>query len=288
MALLLRRPKKDAPRAMLKSVALNGVMQLVMAIVVLYHIGNASAVFAHSFPVALIFYQATGPSRRWTNLLVSVLIFQVFVAMINNFASTSRLVFSFAEDGGLPRCSRWISHAKKSEHDQAIHGQLTHETEQEQPEYDQTRRALYFVVFCVLLMGLFVFHPISFNALISLPLLALYASYFLVIMLLFIHRTTKGLEQTQENEFRLGGFFGPLNNIFSLCYLGYCIIFTSFPTSRHVAAKTFNYSPGIFMAVFAYAVSDFYIFSGHKRFKVKKVERDGTMENTELSITQRP
>jgi amino acid transporter len=52
-------------------------------------------------PIIEVYFEIT-KSRSATNFLVSVIIFLATLALFNDFASTSRLVWAFASDKGLP------------------------------------------------------------------------------------------------------------------------------------------------------------------------------------------
>jgi choline transport protein len=99
----VKQARTRVPRSIIFSVVVNGLMQLIYMITVLFTIGDAKRVSASPLPIIEVYYQATG-SKAATNLFIFMLIYIIFVSFFNVFASVSRLIWAFSRDGGLP-CS---------------------------------------------------------------------------------------------------------------------------------------------------------------------------------------
>ena len=110
----------------------------------------------------------------------------------------------------------------------------------------------------------------AFNALVSLPTIALYISYFIPITLILI-RKLRGAHPAY-GPWRMGRWGVPIN-IFSLVYILYIVIWTPWPQLLPVTASTFNYSGPILLAVILFALLDWSI-SGRKRFTVPEAAKE--------------
>src|SRR5436189_5989959 len=88
---------------MIIAVTLNSVMQLAFMICVLYSIGDFDKVANTPtlIPIIEVYYEAT-KNKHATNILVVMMLLILYIALFNIFASTSRLIWCFATDKGLP------------------------------------------------------------------------------------------------------------------------------------------------------------------------------------------
>jgi choline transport protein len=94
---------------MVASYSLMGLMNFIILIVVCYCWIDPT-VYANSatgFPFLALFETATG-SASGAVALVGVIVLLVVASAMNTMASTSRQVFAFARDGGLP-FQRWLA-----------------------------------------------------------------------------------------------------------------------------------------------------------------------------------
>lgn len=98
---------KDAsetlPRAMMSSVAVNGVLGFIMLVTLCFTLGEVDAVLESptGFPFIQIFYNTTG-SLAATNAMTAVLVITLTASTITEVATASRQLWSFARDDGLP------------------------------------------------------------------------------------------------------------------------------------------------------------------------------------------
>lgn len=88
---------------MVSSVALNGVMGFGMLIALLFCLGDLDGAIASptGFPFVEIFRQATN-SKAGATIMTCVIIVIVLAAAIGIMATSSRLLWSFARDNGVP------------------------------------------------------------------------------------------------------------------------------------------------------------------------------------------
>src|ERR1700730_16139418 len=150
---------------MITAVTLNSIMQWAFMVAVMFCIGDISAVTTTptGLPIIEVYWEAT-KSVHATNLLVVMMALILFISLFNIFASVSRLTWAFARDNGLP-FSKTFSY---------VH-----------PTLNIPINALLLVgAICCLLALINIGSSTAFNALISLPTIALYISYFIPIFFL--------------------------------------------------------------------------------------------------------
>lgn len=92
------------------SVALNIVMGFIMAVTMIFTLGDLESVLATStgYPFIQVFYNTT-KSLAATNVMTSIIIITLTSCCIGEVATASRQIWSFARDNGLP-FSNFISH----------------------------------------------------------------------------------------------------------------------------------------------------------------------------------
>ena len=94
------------PWCMLSTTFLNGILGFAMLVVVLFVTVDIESVLASStgvlgFPYMQVFYDATG-SLSGASALISIIIIMDIAAAIAFLATSSRIVFAFGRDKGLP------------------------------------------------------------------------------------------------------------------------------------------------------------------------------------------
>lgn len=230
---------------MIAAVTMNSVMQFAFMVTVMFCIGDVEQVANTPtlLPIIEVYYQAT-KSKHATNFLVVMMALILFLSLFNIFASVSRLTWAFARDKGLP-FSNTFSY---------VH-----------PTLKIPINALLLVgVICCLLALINIASVTAFNALISLPTIALYISYFIPIFFLVIRKLQN--RHPHYGPFKLGRYGLPIN-LFALVYILYILSFLPFPTILPVTAVNMNYAGPLMAAVIVIALGDWFL-SGKKRFSV--------------------
>ncbi|KAF2395912.1 amino acid transporter [Trichodelitschia bisporula] len=112
----LRDASRNLPRAMLGYTAVNYVLGFSMLLAFLFVIGDVDAVLASPTgqPWIQVIWDATG-SRAATIVMTALIFFFFFFASVNTNTTSSRQLFAFARDGGLPYSS-WISRVNPGRH----------------------------------------------------------------------------------------------------------------------------------------------------------------------------
>ncbi|KAI4224026.1 MAG: hypothetical protein L6R36_004964 [Xanthoria steineri] len=214
------------------SFVLNGVFGFAMLLAILFVTTDISSALASptgtlGFPFIQIFYTTTN-TPPGASAMISVLIIMDICAAIAFLATSSRIVFAFGRDKGLP-FGRTMA---------------TVQDESAIPLYAIMLMALVSCVVDLINIG----SAIAFNAIISVGVSSLYASYVLTEALLLWHRCTPGpiqqarrinKESWHANElawgpFHVPGVWGILLNAFAV---GYGIIVSAFSFFRRRCAR---------------------------------------------------
>lgn len=241
----VKQARTQVPRSIIFSVVVNGLMQLIYMITVLFTIGDAKRVSASPLPIIEVYYQATG-SKAATNLFIFMLIYIIFASFFNVLASVSRLIWAFSRDGGLPRSYTFAK----------VH-----------PTLRVPINALVFSALCVCILALInVGSSTAFNAIISLTALGLYMSYFLPILFLLWRRMSSSKSSPIPwGPFKLGTA-GAVVNAGALCYILFTFIWMSLPAILPVDRFNMNYAGPILGGIIVGAAID-WSWNGKKRFQ---------------------
>jgi choline transport protein len=98
---------KDAsstlPKAIMWSVALNSIMAFIMAVTLIFTLGDLESILATrtGYPFIQVFYNAT-QSFAAANVMTAIIIICLTSCCISQVATASRQIWSFARDNGLP------------------------------------------------------------------------------------------------------------------------------------------------------------------------------------------
>jgi choline transport protein len=241
----VKRARVRVPRSMIFSVVVNGTMQFLYMVTVLFTIGDVGLVTASPLPIIEVYYQATG-SRAATNLFIFMLLYIIFVSFFNVLASVSRLIWAFSRDDGLPLSCVFAR----------VH-----------PKLNLPVNALLLSAVCVCLLALInVGSSTAFNAFISLPAMGLLVSYFFPILFLFWRRVSSNYPAPMWGPFKLGRA-GPMINAAALCYIIFTFVWMPFPTTLPVTGLNMNYAGPILGGVILGAALDWCV-NGRRRFRV--------------------
>ncbi|TVY88655.1 Choline transport protein [Lachnellula willkommii] len=237
--------RTHVPRSMITAVVLNSFMQFGFCVALMYCVGDAERVTRSPtrLPILEVLYEATH-SKPATNFLLVMIAFVLFVSLFNILASAARLTWAFARDNGLP-FSKTFAYVY--------------------PTLKIPINALLLVGFIMCLLALiYIGSNTAFNALISLPTIGLYMSYFIPILFIVI-RKLQG-RHPKYGPFKLGRWGLPINML-AMCYILYILAFVGFPTELPVTADNMNYAGPLVVALILLAIGDFFI-TGRKRFVV--------------------
>ncbi|KAF2275264.1 amino acid transporter [Westerdykella ornata] len=243
MAEELRDASKTLPRAMIATALANGAMGFVMLVTFCMHVGNVEEILATPTgqPFIQLFYNVTG-SKASTNAMASVLIIMATFGCVTNIATSSRQLWAFARDKGLP-FSGWLAHVRQG--------------------WDiPLNSVLLSYAIAVLLSLINIGSTVAFNIITSLGTGALLSSYIVSISCLTLKRL-RG-EALLPSRFSLGAAGLPLN-IFSVLFITLAFIMTFFPSSPHPDPATMNWNILVFGTVVVFSVG-YFLVRGRYRY----------------------
>ncbi|KAJ5669389.1 hypothetical protein N7462_010459 [Penicillium macrosclerotiorum] len=249
---------KDAsetlPKAMMSSVAVNGVLGFIMLVTLCFTLGEIDPILASptGFPFIQIFYNTTG-NLAATNAMTSVLVVTLTASTITEVATASRQLWSFARDNGVPFSS--------------FFAYVT-------PEWNIPLNAVMVSLFVTVLLSMInIGSKVALNAVISLTITSLLSAYIVSIGCVLLKRL-RG-DPLPHHRWTLGRF-GLAVNVGALAFLLPLFIFAFFPVSTPVTLGTMNWSVAMYAGVIGSA-SIYYWARGRHHFvpPVALVKREG-------------
>ncbi|KAL4925686.1 putative GABA permease [Aspergillus undulatus] len=233
------------PRSILLSVLINGCLGFGMLLALLFCLGDINAALESptGYPFMHIFLHGTG-SRGGAAAMAAIVIVVCICSSTGMMAATSRQLWSFSRDRGVPGWKLW-SRVSSS-----------------------TAIPVYSVVLTTAVSFLLALIPIgsavAFNQLCAMSISGLYLSYILVAALLLWRRLNNtispstsiaGGQDTPSNEpvntigaklvwgpFHVPGIWGVLVNVFGIVYALIAVFFSFWPTVTPVELETMNFS----------------------------------------------
>lgn len=239
----MRNARKDAPRAIIWSVWIGAFSGFVFLIAAFFCIRNLNAIdnTATNVPLIAIFQQATGSVGGAIGLTVLITIIAL-VSLCFLMAQSSRVIFSFSRDHGLP-LSSYISRVHPTLHI---------------PHYS----ILTVLVVNMALMAIYFGSTTGFNTVLAFSTEGFYLSYIMPLLV----RVWGRLEGRHDIDsgFSLGRF-GMAFNIIGIFYLALCVVIFNFPSVSPVTSQTMNYSSAA-VGVAALIATITWFTTGRKHF----------------------
>lgn len=237
-------PARDVPIAMIGSVIVNGIMGLGYCVILLFSIGDLDQLLLSptGFPFMQLFLNVTKSKAGASMLSLTV----TFIAMAANAAgltSTSRTAWAFARDGAIP-FSGYLAHVDK--------------------RYAVPTRMIVCISVIQMLLGfLYLGSSTAFNAVLSMAILGIYASYILPIIYMTLYGRKSGSHR--PGPFTLGTIGGMVINVIAIAWLAFAMVFSAFPNSQPVTAVNMNYCV-VVMGGWLFLGGLYYWWSGRKQY----------------------
>jgi len=259
---------KDAsrvlPLGMVWTLILNGTTGFVMLVTYAFCLGDIDKILETEagFPFIQVFLNATNSIGAATGMTVVIMVLQ-FCAAISNVATTSRQLYAFARDDGLP-FSSYLAHVRievVSRHSSVRYG---HSDTfcfpvQVNPRFTVPLNALCTSLVIVCLLSLInIGSAVAFNAIMSLGVAALLSSYIISICCLRLKRW-RG-EPLPPARWSLGRWSSAVET-FAILFLLVVYVFSFFPLTRQVTPETMNWSIVIFSGVVLFALSYYFLYA---------------------------
>lgn len=225
----------NVPKAMVWSFVLNGVLGLFFIISYVFCLPSVEDALNDptTLPFLYVFRQAV--STGGVNALTFVILVLAIASNIAFNASTSRQTFAFARDNGLP-FPNWVAH---------VH-----------PTMQVPANAIALTCGITMLLSLInIGSTAAFNAIISLQIVALMASYSISISCVLYSRLTNTLPPARWS---LGKFGIPVN-VFGIAYALFAFFWCFWPNVTPVQLGTFNWAVVLFVAVVISCVVAYFV-----------------------------
>ncbi|KAK4502029.1 hypothetical protein PRZ48_007840 [Zasmidium cellare] len=230
----VRKSRDAVPRAMVLTIALNGVLGFAMVIALLFSLGPLEQALEAEWPILAILLNTTG-SVKTTAALMSLLISVSYFVGVAALATVSRLTWAWSRDGGLHRSISTVS----------------------QRFQVPVAAVILPTVLIILLALLGLGSSAAFGAIIALSSLALYVSYFIAIACMVWTRVSQPLELGTWNL----GRWGLSANLFALIYTLWITVFLPWPSSLPVTGTGLNYASPIFAFCVLFVLASWFLWA---------------------------
>ncbi|ODA83473.1 hypothetical protein RJ55_01987 [Drechmeria coniospora] len=236
----------QGPKIMIVCVAIGTVTGVIFLIVLLFVSGNIEEVIdSTAGPLLQILIHATRSNVGAICLLMLPLVCLLF-ATLSVMTTSSRMIFAFARDGGLP-ASRFLAR---------IH-----------PRLGLPLNALILTSVVTVLFGLiFIGSTSAFNAIISASVVALDLSYAMPIAV----NCLRGRAALPERSWVLPGWLGWTADTISLVYISLTTVLFLFPPVLPVTGTNMNYCIVAFALIIAISIAQ-WIVDGKKNFSGPRI-----------------
>ncbi|THV55325.1 hypothetical protein BGAL_0010g00440 [Botrytis galanthina] len=263
----IKRASIVVPRAMLSGLILNGILGFAMMIAYLFCLGNLDDVLnaQETLGYSFLYVFQTGTGSTAGAAVMGLLVVALGVcSTVGALASSSRMLWSFARDRGVPLWRIWVKLDRR------------------------TSIPIYTIAFTtgvsVLLSLIILGSGVAFNNIVNLSIAGLYSSYLICCGLLLWRRLQSpgikaynprilrvGPDNLHWGPWRIPGILGVLNNAFACVYLFVLWFWAFWPPQTPVAPATMNFSIPTFGATVLFAVF-WYLVDGRKSYQGPLIE----------------
>lgn len=233
----------SVPRAMMWTFYVNGSTGLIFLVSLLFAFPSVDDALNDptGYPFLYVFHVAMPNTNVGTNILTIIALLVLIVGNISFTASSARQAWAFSRDRGLP-LSRWISKM-----DSRVHLPVN---------------ATILTLGCTVLLSLInLGSTAAFNAILSLQLSSLNASYAICITCVMI-RKLRHPDSLPKARWSLGRLGLPIN-IVATAYAVFACFWTFWPNETPVDVESFNWAPVIFVCVCIIAMVSYVVQGRH-------------------------
>ncbi|KAF4509526.1 hypothetical protein G6O67_003695 [Ophiocordyceps sinensis] len=269
----VENPSVTVPKSIMISIIINGTMGLAMVIALLYSATDIDKAIGSNtgYPFIEIFYQATR-SKSGTAVMTSLVVVMTLSAIVGVIAATSRMLWAFARDRGLPF---WPTLSKVDARTNV-------------PVWAIATTSVISCLLGLINIGL----AVVYNALVSAAVSGLYSSYLMAAGLLLYRRCGNGFELPDPGAlpalantagqkptltwgpWHVPGVFGIVNNTVACIYLVIIWFFSFWPPATPTTAATTNWSVVMTGAVVVFSII-YYLAWAKKEYKGPVMEVHG-------------
>ncbi|KJX99138.1 amino acid permease like protein [Zymoseptoria brevis] len=245
-AVHLAEELKDAsyilPRAIFTASIINYCLGLITIITFMFAIDDLPALLDSKTgqPWAQLIWNITG-SKAATIVLILVMMVMYFFCAVNQVTTSSRQVWSFARDKGLP-FHQFLSRVR--------------------PNSGVPANAVYVTLAWTSLIALIIIgSTTAFNIILSVSATGLFTSYFTVIATVIGKRLRK--EKFPASKFSLGRWGLPVN-VIACCFLVVAYLFLFFPAVPSPDAASMNWAILVYGVVVCFAFGYYFVRGRHE------------------------
>ncbi|KAJ6113388.1 hypothetical protein N7523_006705 [Penicillium sp. IBT 18751x] len=237
----------EGPKIMVTCVGIGTVTGAIFLIVLLFVAGDMNEVTTSpAGPLLQILIDAT-KNKIGAICLLMFPIVCLILAILSVMTTSSRMIFAFARDGGLP-ASRFFA---------TVH-----------PTLKLPLNALILTVVVVICFGcIFLGSSSAFNAIISASVVALDLSYMMPILV----NCLQGRNALPERKWKLPRAVGWFCDIVSLAYIILTTVLFVFPPSRTVTGSSMNYCIAAFAVIILISVFQWFV-DGRKNYTGPRID----------------
>ncbi|KAI5923264.1 putative GABA permease [Camillea tinctor] len=267
MAEEIKNASTVVPRAIIISIGINGILGFAMLIAYLFCLGDLEAVLESQatlgYPFLFVFQTGTNstPGAAVMGLIIVVL---GICSTVGVLASSSRMLWSFARDRGVPIWRTFIKLNRRT----SI------------PVYTIAFTTIVSVLLSLIILG----SSVAFSNIVNLSVAGLYSSYLLSCTLLLwrriqspgikpydTHVSRVGPDNLHWGPWRIPGVLGVINNVFACLYLLLLWFWSFWPPAAQITPETMNFNVLTFGAVVLFAIA-WYVVYGKKEYEGPVVE----------------
>ncbi|KAJ5166280.1 uncharacterized protein N7482_005061 [Penicillium canariense] len=240
-------PSIEGPKIMVSCVGIGTFTGSIFLIVLLFVAGDMNQITSSAAgPLLQILIDATKNTAGAICLLMLPLVCLI-LAILSVMTTSSRMIFAFARDGGLP-ASRFFA---------TVH-----------PKLKLPLNALILTVVVVIIFGcIFLGSSSAFNAIISAAVVALDLSYAMPILV----NCLQGRRALPERKWKLPTAVGWFADIISLAYIALTTVLFVFPPSSTVTGSSMNYAVAAFAVIIIISIFQWFV-DGRKNFTGPRVD----------------
>lgn len=232
----LRDASRNVARSMIWTTTINGLTGWVMLITFCFCLGNLDDAISTTTGYAFIevFNNATG-SKAGASAMSAIVIFITMFCNVSIVATSSRQLFAFARDQGVP-LAKWVAYVPRK------------------PAVPVNAILVSFFASCLLAL-INIGSTVAFNSIASLSLCAILASYVVSISCILLKRYRR--EPLLPSKFSLGRYGAPLN-VVSLLFLVFVFVMSFFPSEVNPTPQWMNWSSLMFGSVCIFSLVYYY------------------------------
>lgn len=218
------------------------VLGFIMTVTFVFALGDIEADLSHPSgqPWVAVILRITN-SRAATIVLILIMMFMYFFCAVNQVTTSSRKVFAFARDKGLP-----------------YHEFLSRVNRNGVPANSVYVTLAYTCILALIIIG----STTAFNIILSVSATGLFTSYLVVIGTVLTRKVRN--EPFPASRFEIPRTIGIIVNVIAMCFLSVAFLFLFFPAAPAPDAAGMNWGILIYGAAVLFSIVYYYVRGRHQ------------------------